>query len=558
MWFIPLLSLLPPIVTASPSPPGWQFVQNGTTGIIPIEAIVVSPTLAVLFDRVQDDPLQINGHSAWSALWNFETNTATPLDVVSDTFCSSGGFLSNGTMVNVAGNVAEFPYTTDGRMMVRLFEPCTDASGVGCTITEDAQHLRLAANRWYTSTLRIFDGSLMIVGGTHELTNFYNTDPENTVEFFPSKDNGIPRPLPFLERTIPANLFPRVFALPDGKILMISNTQSTIYDVETNTETRLPDIPNGVRVSNPFDGTATLLPMFPPHFTPEVLVCGGSNISDTTPFEDVSAQDPASDQCSRITLTSEGIERGWEVERMLEGRIMSEMILMPDGGVLIISGGQTGYPSINTAQDRFPDGEQSNADHPAFTPVLYTPNAPAGHRFSNQGMPTTDIARLYHSSVTLTPNGNIFLAGSNPNQGIVNTTRFHSEFRVEYLNPSYMGVSRPTLRDVPKIIPFHHTFTITVDIPTGIRTTDMKVALMDLGFSSHAFHSSSRLVFMDAVLAPNHKTITITSPPNNRVYPPGPAYIFLTVGGVTSVGSHVLIGDGKAPPVKDQGIPLPP
>lgn len=61
----------------------------------------MSPTLAIFFDLVNDDPLQINGHSAWGALWNMETNTATALDVKSDTFCASGGFLSNGTMVSV-------------------------------------------------------------------------------------------------------------------------------------------------------------------------------------------------------------------------------------------------------------------------------------------------------------------------------------------------------------------------------------------------------------------------------------------------------------------------
>jgi len=83
---------------------GWQFVQNGTSGVLALETIVVSPTLAIFFDLVHDDPLQINGHSAWSALWNMETNTATPLDVKSDTFCASGSFLSNGTMVS-AGNI---------------------------------------------------------------------------------------------------------------------------------------------------------------------------------------------------------------------------------------------------------------------------------------------------------------------------------------------------------------------------------------------------------------------------------------------------------------------
>ena len=68
-----------------------------------------------------------------------------------------------------------------------------------------------------------------------------------------------------------------VFSLPDGKVFMVANNQSIIYDIEQNTETILPDIPNSVRVTNPFDGSAILLPLSPPDFTPEVLVCGKSS-----------------------------------------------------------------------------------------------------------------------------------------------------------------------------------------------------------------------------------------------------------------------------------------
>jgi hypothetical protein len=193
------------------------------------------------------------------------------------------------------------------------------------------------------------------------------------------------------------------FSLPDGKIFIIANNQSIIYDIEKHTETVLPDIPNGVRVTNPFDGTAQLLPLSPPHYVPEVLVCGGTNSSDQVPSEELSSQDPASDQCSRITLTEEGIKRGWEVERLLEPRMMPEMILMPNGQVLIINGAQAGYAAF--ASVAMPAGNVSNADHPVFRPSLYTPSAPRGRRISNAGLPSTDIARVYHSSVTLTPSG---------------------------------------------------------------------------------------------------------------------------------------------------------
>lgn len=120
-----------------------------------------------------------------------------------------------------------------------------------------------------------------------------------------------------------------------------------IYDIETDTETRLPDIPNGVRVANPFDGSAQLLPLSPPLYEPTVLVCGGSATDDTRPVTNITTQDPATDQCSRITLTRAGVAKGWEVERMPETRILTESVLLPNGDVLFINGAHTGSVHLN-------------------------------------------------------------------------------------------------------------------------------------------------------------------------------------------------------------------
>ena len=141
-----------------------------------------------------------------------------------------------------------------------------------------------------------------------------------------------------------------------------------IYDAEKNIEVRLPDIPNNVRVTNPFDGTATILPLHPPDYIPEVLICGGTTTSDQIPVEQLSSQDPASDQCIRMTLTPKGIKKGWEIERMLEPRMMPEMILMPNGEVVIINGAQTGYSGYASVRD--PVGNNSNSDYPAY--VFFT------------------------------------------------------------------------------------------------------------------------------------------------------------------------------------------
>ncbi|KAJ7600062.1 glyoxal oxidase precursor [Mycena floridula] len=399
MWTSSILAALsaftPASLAATSNPSGWNFVQNGTTGILALEMIIVSPTLAVIFDKASNDKLMINGHPAWGALWNMETNTATALDVLTDSFCASGALLSNGSMVSVGGqeveNLGEVP-DKDGRMGIRIFEPCTSPSGAGCTLFENPETHHLAVPRWYSAAIRIFDGSLLIAGGIHKSTPFNNDDPASSI-----------------------------FALPDGKVFMVANNQSIIYDIETETETILPDIPNGVRVTNPMDGTATLLPLSPPDYVPEVLVCGGSQTDDRIPSTELSSQQPASDQCSRITLTPSGIKQGWIVEHMLEGRMMPEMVLLPNGQVLITNGAGTGFAAIRSIRD--PVGN-SNADHPVLTPTLYTPSAPLAHRFSNKEMPTTDIARLYHSTASLTPMGNILLAGSNPNGNINMTVQF--------------------------------------------------------------------------------------------------------------------------------------
>ncbi|KAK7044681.1 glyoxal oxidase N-terminus-domain-containing protein [Favolaschia claudopus] len=558
-------SLLSP-GTAAPSAPSWKFVEKGNSGIVGLEAIVVSPTHVVMFDRATNDPLRTpDGKVAWGALWNLETNKATPLKLLTDSFCASGALLSNGTMVSVGGNIPasqDVPQTgaRDGRMGLRLFGPCLDpnAEGPGCTIFEDLDNLQLAETRWYTSTARIFDGSLLIVGGIHESTPFYNNDSVSSFEFFPKKDGGVPRPSAFLERSLPVNLFPRVFALPDGKVFMLANNQTIIYDVEAKTETILPDLPNGQRVSNPFDGTAAMLPLSPPLFEPEVLACGGSTKSDLTPQEELSAQDPATSQCARITLTPAGIKKGWVVEHMPQGRMMPEMILLPNGQIMIINGGATGYAAVASIGVTFGN---SNAANPIGTPLLYTPSAPLGARMSSQGLPTTDIPRMYHSTVTLTPQGNLLLAGNNPNGNVTivppGQPGFSSELRVQTLDPPFMNSARPAITNAPSKVAFNQRFTVGVDLPAGTAPSSVKVGFMDLGFSSHAFHSSQRLVFADFVMSPNGRTLTVTSPPNNRVFPPGPSFLFVTTGQTWSEGAQIMLGSGANPPVPDQGIRLP-
>ncbi|KAJ7242698.1 hypothetical protein C8J57DRAFT_1243905 [Mycena rebaudengoi] len=270
----------------------WTFVQNGLSGVIPVELITISPTLMLMYDRADGNPLLLpDGERAWAALWNLKTNTPTPISSITDTFCAGGAFISNGILVSVAGQPLEqlgVP-PADGRMGIRLFGPCTSPIGAGCAVFEDPAHIHLVVTRWYPA------GS---------------------------------------------------FVLPSGHVFVIANNITMLYDIATDTETRLPELPNGVRVAHPFDGAAQLLPLSLPLYEPTVLVCGGSATDSkrpvtNLPITNLITQDPATNQCSRITLTPAGIAKGWEVELMPETRILMESVMLPPGDVLLINGAHT-------------------------------------------------------------------------------------------------------------------------------------------------------------------------------------------------------------------------
>ncbi|KAF9819759.1 hypothetical protein IEO21_01850 [Rhodonia placenta] len=557
----PLFSL-----ASEPNPASeWSLVQEGITGVSAMQLAVISDSHALIFDKVEHNPLSIYGHPAWAALYNLDTNALKPLAVESNSFCAGGTFLSNGTLVNVGGNPVVEDHTSaadfgdlDGLQAVRIFEPCNSEDVENCIIYENHDRIRTTSPRWYNTVLRISDGSAMIIGGSRKGGWINNATVNNpTIEYWPPKNvagsDGLQIHLPFLVDTLNANLFPIAFSLPDETVFMAANQDAMIYDWRRNTERRLPRIPNGVRVTYPMAGTAILLPLSPTNdYAPEVLICGGSTVDDTQPGYQISAQDPASAQCVRLLLTDDGISAGWQVEQMPQARHMPDAVLLPTGDVVIVNGAGTGISGYGNVVGQV---GASNADNPVLTPVLYRSSLPLGERFLVSGMPTSSIPRMYHSVATLTPKGNIMIAGSNPNLDRTEVA-YGTEYRVEWLNPPYMSMERPEITGgVPSLLGFSESVKLSVQLPSSApANADVQVALMDLGFVTHTVHANSRLVHLVSSLSQDQHTLTITGPPGEGVYPPGPGFIYLVVDGVPSVGVKVLVGDGKSPEVNQTAL----
>ena len=115
--------------------------------------------------------------------------------------------------------------------------------------------------------------------------------------------------------------------------------------------------------SSPFSAGAVLLPLTPENnYTPEVMICGGSTVSDTVNPSTISSQTPASAQCIRMVLNTAGIAAGWKVESMPQARIMPELIQLPDMTITIVNGARTGVAGYGNVRLFFEPSEHCDAE----------------------------------------------------------------------------------------------------------------------------------------------------------------------------------------------------
>lgn len=94
---------------------------------------------------------------------------------------------------------------------------------------------------------------------------------------------------------------------------------------------------------------------------------------------------------------------GWQKEKMPSPRVSHSAVLLPNGKVVLIGGAKAGLLGDAAA------GGVAMLNDPNFWPVLYSPSAPAGARYTT--LARSQIARLLHSTAGLTTNGTIFVTG---------------------------------------------------------------------------------------------------------------------------------------------------
>lgn len=328
-------------------------------------------------------------------------------------------------------------------------------------------------------------------------------------------------------------------------------------------------MPNNVVRVYPASGAVAMLPLTPANnYTPSILFCGGSDMpadayGDYLQPKINTFYYPASQDCQRITPEpQDGSAPAYiQDDDMLESRTMGQFIILPTGKLLILNGGANGTAGYATATDETPSYADlpygmSLAAAPVLTPAIYDPDAPAGSRWSRDGLATSQIPRLYHSSALLLPDASVLVAGSNPNVDVNLTTFFPTTYKAERFYPSYFSA---TTRPAPQGVPAKLTYggaPFDIQLDPSSYTGDSNdaagnttVVLVRPGFTTHAMNMGQRFLQLNNTFTvlQNGTILLHTSqlPPNPNLLTPGPVLLFVVVAGIPSNGTMVIVGNGK-------------
>jgi FlaG/FlaF family flagellin (archaellin) len=554
-----------------------------------------------ILDKTEGNAAVIDGHPAWGAVLDINTQQTQLMSVLTNTFCASGMHLPNGSYATFGGNGAIGPggnigsvvnsagsgaydaqyQDYDGTKSIRILNPCTSAddfTSSQCQWFDNPAVLSMQKQRWYSAAEALGDGTIALIGGFvnggYINRNTPNTDPEYeggaaepTYEFYPSRGNATV--MQFMIDTSGLNSYAHTYLMPSGQMLIQANVSTILWDPDTNTETPLPAMPKGVARVYPASGAVAMLPLTPANdWNPTVIFCGGSDMPDeywgnySYPNYNTWTY-PASTDCQRLTPEPQDGSSPVYVQDddMLEGRTMGQFIALPDGTLLVINGGLNGTAGYAQATGQTPSFNlmpfgESLASGPVGTPAIYNPNMPSGNRWSNAGLATSNIARLYHSSAMLLPDASVLIAGSNPNIDVNLSTIFPTTYQAEIFYPPYFSATvRPEPTGIPSTLSYggqYFDITVPASSYTGSANdaaANTTVVLSRGGFTTHAMNMGQRHLQLNNTYTVNSDGSYILHvaqvPPNPNILTPGPCLMFVVIDGIPSNGTMVIVGSGQ-------------
>lgn len=518
----------------------WQLLLNNT-GVVGMHMALTYKNTVIMFDQTgagqsryklrkrfnNGTRCTTNQHDltdstcyAHSVEYDITANRIRPLRLDTDPWCSSGAFLSNGTLLQTGGY-------HQGAKRVRFYRPC--GNNHQCDWIQSRK--TLSDERWYASSQILPEHDrVVLVGGRSVFT----------YEFVPKHSpNEKAFDLPFLHQTNDRNsegnnLYPFTHLSSDGNLFIFANRDSILLNLRRNKVIKtFPRIPGNGSRNYPSSGSSVLLPLdHKDKFQKvEVMVCGGSATGALRAARRQRFIEGLR-SCGRMVIT--GNKHNWEMDYMPKPRFLHDMLILPTGNILIINGAKHGCAGYD------------NARNASREPYLYSPNKRLGKRFSV--LKRTMIARMYHSSATLLPDGRVLVAGGNPHgRYTFNNVAYPTELRLQAFVPHYMEKRYHAWRPSNLTIENHaigYGKEFSVRFLLGRRPSDeMKFSVYSPPFTTHSFSMNQRMLNLRCKRMVRSSegwvNAVLEAPPSSVVAPSG--YYLLTVvnGGIPSMSQWI-------------------
>jgi len=468
------------------------------TGTVGIHAAVMHTGNVVLFGYGDTDDLH-----GESRVLNPRTGQVTTPPESHELFCGGHAFLSDGRLVVAGGHHGEV-------RGVHVFDP--DA-GKWSHIA-DMPH-----GRWYPTVTVLPSGEVLTMSGS---TNAGPAGPgnpvNNTLQILPSgagTEEALPSPF---SNQFPADfptidLYPFVYVLPSGKVLVHSRNVTRFYDPATHTwDTTQFVATYPYSRTYPGEGSSVLLPLLPGSgYRVRVLALGGGGANPGQ----LTIDTPATNTAELLDLGRQPL--GWQpLPSMAYPRVMPDATVLPDGTVLVNGGSSTGRADF---------GVDPVLPYELFDPVTLTWRT----------LRSAHVPRMYHSTAVLLPDASVLIMGKD---GVFNPDPYrYAEHRGEIYKPPYLfRGARPVITSAPDTVSVGTQFTL------GFSGSDVdRVHLVRPSSTTHSFNMDQRLVGCD-IVSRTGSTVTVKAPPSTSVAPPGYWMVFLlNAAGVPSEARFVRL-----------------
>jgi hypothetical protein len=414
-----------------------------------------------------------------------------------DFFCGGDTFLPDGRLFSAGGTGHYNPFT--GRNDATVFDPATQA----WSFVKSMAH-----GRWYPTLITLGDGRVLAATGlTEDFANPHN----HTLEIYDSTANTW-RLLHFDGAFPGLPLYAHLFQLADGRIFFDGGRMDDdlqvdpcIIDLTHNPVRTAPVF--GMEGGGMRNQSASVL--LPPAQDQKVMIMGGGpagkpNKTDAIDNVDiVDLKDPHPHFVPAAPLNFP--------------RLHLNAVLLPDHTVFVTGGSL----------------KQEDQPLARLQPEIYDPASDTW-----TPMAPSTVARLYHSTALLLPDGSVVAAGGNPDGG-THVEWDHDpeeEMRLEIFRPPYFFKgARPTIAGAPAQCTHGQTIQITSPQSVNIRWA----SLIRNCVTTHSFDGSQRLVDLE-ISGRNGGIVTAKVPQNPNIAPAGWYMLFLVDNnGIPSVGRWI-------------------